>query len=499
MIRWIAAASFLTSFTAIPVAAQQNPGWQPHEGVERAMAAMVEREAATDRVVVTRHKGVFNGKRMTYRAIVTEMPMALEDSASAVLVSFAYVAEGVTDPATRPVAFVWNGGPGASSMPLHMQAFGPRRIVDKGKPNARLVDNEYSLLDATDLVFIDPVGTGVSMPVKGRDASGFFGNEGDARSVHEAITRWLTANGRTASPTILIGESFGTSRALAVLNEDAKAKALTVDGVALLSIAFGDRNDGPIISAITAFPTLAAVAWYHDRVDRRGRGAEQYYAEALAFAQGEYATALIKGDALPPPERRAMSAKISQWLGLPAQLVEEAGLMPSKRQFMMTLLADKGLRTGQLDGRAIRAIADSNTRPPFDDPSMSLGADSATLMTDYIGNELGYDLPSEYRSLNLGINAKWNRADGYASASYPGFLVRAMRDNPRLQLFSGSGWFDITTPTYAGEFTLDHAAIPAERRTHKGYAAGHSVFEDPQGLIDLTSDMRAFVLKAAGG
>lgn len=498
MIRPIAVALLTTALTGSSALAQQNPGWKPHPAVERAMAPMAERETATDKLVVTRHQGVFNGKRMKYRAIVTEMPMAGADGTpAAVMVSYAYVADGVKDPATRPVTFVWNGGPGASAMPLHMQAFGPRRIVGKGTAQVRLVDNEYSLLDATDLVFIDPVGTGVSMPVKGKDATRFFGNEGDAKSVHEAVTRWLTTNGRTASPRILIGESFGTNRALAVLNEDARAKTLNVDGIALLSIAFGDRNGGPLIAAITNFPTLAAVAWYHERVDRAGRSAAQYYAQALAFAQGEYATALIKGDALAPADKRAMAETVGKWLGLPADLVEKANLAPTKQQFMMTLLADQGFRTGQLDGRASRAIAESNVRPPFDDPSMTLGADSGTVMADYLGNELGYALPSEYRSLNLGINSRWNRADSYASASYSSFIGRAMRDNPRLQLFSGGGWFDITTPTYGGEFTLDHAGIPADRRTHKGYAAGHSVFEDPQGLIDLTRDMRAFVIKAS--
>lgn len=480
-----------TALAAAPLAAQQQqPNWQPSPLLDRAVAPLIEREASSSKVVTTRHKGVFNGKRIAYRAIVTELPLAGKDGTpAAVAVSFAYVAEGA-DPAARPVMFVFNGGPGASSLPLHMQAFGPKRITGKGTPQVRIGDNVHSLLDVTDLVFIDPVGTGISTPIKGQDASPFWGNEGDAKSVLDVINRWIAANGRAASPKIVLGESYGTQRALAILNED-KTKTLSPDGVALFSLAIG--NGAPPVGAITLLPTLAAVAWYHQKIDRAGRTAEQYFAEVRAFAQTEYATALIKGDSLPAPERRKVAERISALIGLPVETIEKANLMPSRDDFMLGLLADKGLRTGQLDGRPTRAITESNFRPPFDDPSMTLGTDSSALFETYLKDELGYAVPSPYRSLNLAINSKWNRADSYASANYAGYAARAMKANPNLLLLSMGGYYDITTPTYAGEYVLDHAGIPKDRHILHGYAAGHSVFEDDTQLIKLSADMRDFV------
>jgi carboxypeptidase C (cathepsin A) len=494
----LATAMFASALAAAPAAAQENPNWKPHPAVIRAMAPMVPRATATARVVTTQHQITANGKRIRYRAIVTELPLnGADGTPAAVAVTTAYVAEGVKNAAARPVVFVWNGGPGAASMPLHMQAYGPRRIVGKGTPESKLVDNAYSLIDVADLVFVDPVGTGVSMPVKGKDASIFWSNAGDAQSVHQILAAWVKANGREASPKILIGESYGTSRALAVINEDAKDKALNIDGVALLSLAFGDRgaygDTRGMIGPIAQLPTFAAVAWYHNKVDRAGRSAEQFYADALAFAQTDYAAALIRGNALTAAEKRKVAERMSGFIGLSPDLIEKADLQPGKEQFMLALIADRGERTGQLDGRAHRSIAESNVRPPFDDPSMSLGAESGDIMEHYLKDELGYAPPSEYRSLNLGINSKWNRQDSYANASYTGFLVAAMKANPNLMLFTGGGVFDLTTPTYAGEYTLDHADIPNDRRIHKGYAAGHSVFEDPEGLVALTTDMRAFI------
>lgn len=194
----------------------------------RAMEPMVPRETATSNVKVTKHKARIDGREIAYRAIVTELPLPGADGKPAIVaVSYAYVADKSGDPTKRPVAFIFNGGPGASSSPLHMHAFGPYRIVGgkaAGGDSARMEQNPHSLLDVADLVFIDPPGTGASMPVKGADATPFFGVGGDARAVWAMIDGWKQANGRTGSPTILIGESYGTARAGAMLAEAMKAK-----------------------------------------------------------------------------------------------------------------------------------------------------------------------------------------------------------------------------------------------------------------------------------
>ncbi len=460
----------------------------------KAMEPMVPRAEASDKVVVTQHKGEFGGRKLAYEAIVTESPVANDKGeTAAVVVTYAYVAKDAPDAGRRPVLFIFNGGPGASSSPLHLSAFGPKRMVgEEGKQ--RLDNNPFSLLDVADLVFIDPPGTGVSMPVEGADASSLFSVEGDARAVADVVQRWRETNGRTEVPFALVGESYGTARALAMLGAQTKADQPLPDGVALLSLAIGDTN-GPIISDVSLLPTLAAVAWYHNAVDRKGLSVDAYFAEARRFSETEYAQALIAGASLAPAERKRIAARLSELIGLPADEIEKSGLQIDRHAFMLGLLADNGLRTGQLDGRATRAIADSNMHPPFDDPSMTLGSETGPLLADYISKDLGYALPSLYRTLNLGINFKWKwgRGQGYSTARFTPYLVAAMAEKPALKLMTVGGYYDITTPVAAGQFALDHAGIGPDKRTSKAYAAGHSVFEDEQQLARLADDMRAWV------
>lgn len=461
----------------------------------KAMEPMVARTQASDKVVVTHHKGEFGGRKLAYDAIVTETLVANDKGeTAAVVVTYAYVAKGVPDAGQRPVLFIFNGGPGASSSPLHLSAFGPKRMVGKEGDEQHLENNPFSLLDVADLVFIDPPGTGVSMPVEGADASSLFSVDGDARTVADVVQRWREANGRTEAPFALVGESYGTARALAMLGAEAKADQPLPDGVALLSLAIGDTN-GPIISDVSLLPTLAAVAWYHEAIDRKGRSVDAYFDEARRFAETDYAQALVAGASLPPAERKRIATRVSDLIGLPAEQIEKAGLQIDRYSFMLGLLADKGLRTGQLDGRATRAIADSNMHPPFDDPSMRLGAETGPLISDYISKDLGYALPSAYRTLNLGINFKWQwgRGQVYSTARFTPYLVAALAEKPWLKLMTVGGYYDITTPVAAGQFALDHAGIGPDSRTSKAYPAGHSVFEDEQQLARLADDMRTWV------
>jgi len=474
-----------------------------HEGAQgmspaflAAMKPMIPRDAATARVVTTRHAITIDGRRVAYRAIVREDPLAGPNGKpAAVAVTYAYVAEGLGDPAKRPVLFLFNGGPGASSSPLHMKAFGPRRIVGEGA-EARIEDNPYSLLDAADLVFVDPIGTGASMPIKGADASGFFGVGGDARSVARIIADWQKANGRESSPTILVGESYGTARALAILHEDAKAKRKTPDGIVLLSLAIGGA-DLPLIQNVLNLPSFSAVAWYHHAIDRGGRTVAQQFDLARDFADTDYVSALVRGSSLPAAERHRIAERVSQLIGIPAATIEKDGLAIDKHDFMLALLADKGLRTGQLDARITRAIAQSNFHPPFDDPSMSLGAGSTSPIATYLTKELGYTLPSPYRSLNLGINFKWkwdeDYGGSYRDATFAPFLADAMKADPKLLVFTGGGYYDLTTPAAEGTFALDQAGVPVDRRMVRYYPTGHSIGEDDKGLAALSRDLKSFI------
>jgi carboxypeptidase C (cathepsin A) len=492
--RLLAAACLLC---AAPAVAQTGaPPWEVSPAFQRAMDPMVPRATASAKVVTTRHAITLAGKRIGYRAIVTETPLAGADGTpAAVAVTYAYVADGVRDTAKRPVLFIFNGGPGASSSPLHMKGIGPRRLV-----GTHMEDNPHSLLDAADLVFIDPVGTGASMPIAGKDAAPFFSVGGDARAVAMLIDRWKQANGRAASPTIIVGESYGTQRALAMLNEAMKARQPLPDGVVLLALALG--GDGsPATEAMVQLPTLAAVAWYHGAADRGGRTIAQQFEAARQFAETDYVTAMVQGSALPAADRAALAARIAPLVGLPADVIAKSDLAVDKQDFMLGLLAAKGLRTGQLDARATRAIAASNFHPPFDDPSMSLGSDTTATIERYLKDELGYAVPSPYRSLNLGINFKWNyeaaRGGAYAGGSFAPYLTAAMAAKPSLRVFTAGGYFDLTTPVEAGIFALNQARVPVDRRTTHFYPTGHSIAEDETGLEELSADLHDFIGRIA--
>ncbi|MXO66167.1 peptidase S10 [Altererythrobacter endophyticus] len=458
---------------------------------------MVARNAAAYNVTTSDHSARINGREIPYQAQVTELPLPNQDGDIAVVgVSYAYVASDVADRASRPVLFIFNGGPGASSSPLHLQAFGPRRKVGEGA-DLHLEDNAYSLLDVADLVFIDPPGTGASMPVEGADPSGLFGVTGDADAVTSMIYSWLDSNDRMDSPIAIMGESYGTARTLAILDRIQKRELKMPAGIALLSLAIGD-DKGPLASNVTVLPTLAATAWYHQAIDRGGKSVQQHFDEALHFAQTEYLQALVRGVDLPASEKRAVAEKMSALIGLPPEDLMASNLHLSKHDFMLSLLSEEGLRIGQLDGRAKRAIADSNLQPPFDDPSMTLGTGTGDLIARYFKDELGYSLPSEYRSLNLGINFKWDWGGSYETARFTPYLMAAYHQDPDLKLFTSGGYYDITTPAYAGVFALDQAGVPRAKRATHFYASGHSVFEDEGELKKLSADLRGFLHGLSG-
>lgn len=458
----------------------------------RAMKPMVERDAATDRVFTRHHVATIGARHIAYDAIATETPVKnAAGQVAAVLVTYAYVASGKDADPKRPVLFIFNGGPGASSSPLHLEAFGPERIVGEGT-QAKLVDNPYSLLDVADLVFVDPPGTGASMPVKGADPASLFSVAGDASAVAYAVDAWRTANGRTQSPFALVGESYGTSRALAMLGAEMEAKEQLPSGVALLSLALGGTS-GPILSNLVDFPTFATVAWYHNRVDRSGRSVEQQYLAALTFAQDTYLPALVKGPHLSETERMTVARQMSDFIGIDAKTLAANDLQIDPMQFMTTVLGN-GDRTGRLDARVTRANAASQMHPPFDDPSMTLGTETGSLIAGYLQNAFGYAVPSPYRTLNLGINFKWKYADHVAfdGVEFAPYLVRALSQSPDLKVFTSSGYYDITTPAYEGQLALDQAGVPLANRTSRIYKSGHSVFEDETQLARLSSDLRAW-------
>lgn len=458
--------------------------------------------AADLAVAKTKHSGVFNGVQLNYTAIVSETLIPGADGAPAAkMVTTAYVRDGIKDRSKRPVMFAFNGGPGASSSPLHTRAIGVKLTVGEGE--ARYLDhNPYSPIDVVDLVFIDPIGTGLSRPLPGVDGQQFWGVKGDAESVKAFIQSWLKANNREGSPIYICGESYGTVRAaqLAYI-----AKDLDIKGVILVSLVGG--RDGPEITQVSTFPTFAVTAVYHGVVDGGGRPVPEIFADAAKFARTDYIGALIQGTALPADEKARVAQEMSRRIGLPADFIAEKNLRLSLEDFMLNLLKDKGVRTGQLDTRATGAFTEYNSRrPPYNDPGLGAGGSAphkglgppkrapkpnANLLDDYLKLDLKFPSPETYNGLNLDINAKW-KWDEEAARNVGARMGQAMKEQPNLRLLWTGGYYDLSTTVFNAQYAIYTGGVPPERTTAALFVSGHEVYGG-QDLVTFTVAVRAFV------
>lgn len=459
---------------------------------------------------VTEHRGRFNGEDVRYRAVVAEafVPGADGKPAGAV-VTISYLRRSA-DAARRPVMFLFNGGPGASTTPFHFDAFGPMRRIGEGEKQ-RLTANPDCPLDAVDLVFIDPVGTGYSRPLPGADGAQFWSRTADAKSVAFVIREWLRRHDRESSPRYLAGQSYGTVRAATMLAADT---GFEFDGVLLFALV--GNADGHEMPYVVTLPTMAAIAWHHGRIARAGRSVEQVFEEAVEFARGDYVTALIRGASLPAEDRHAIASRLASLTGLPAAFIEERRLRISKEDFYLNLLKDEGLRTGQLDGRATARLDAPPQRPPYDDPGISYtpdqpppppvrkrshdAADSEPSAVErYFRRDLRFESPERYIALNLDVNQAWKPEGAWGDG--PPFqsteaIAAAMQARPRMRLFWVAGLYDLSTPAYAGRYALDRAGVPAERLTAVQLPGGHSVFKDGANRRLLAEAVRRFVRDA---
>lgn len=483
----------------------------PATAMAQAPVAPATSQARVPRSAVTHHDGTFNGQKVRYTATVAET--FLNDASgqpAGAATTIAYVRDGVKDRAKRPVMFLFNGGPGASSSPLHMSALGPYKRTPSApgdRSGGGWEPNATSPLDAVDLVFIDPVGTGFSRAFPGADPKGFYGNTGDAQAVKTVIQAWLKANGREASPRYLAGESYGTTRAATIVK---LSKDLPFDGVLLIALA-GDVP-GREMPYVVALPTMAAGAWHHQKIDRAGRTVDQVFAEALQFARTEYVTALIQGASLPAAEKRRIAEKMSALVGLSADLIEEKNLRLSKNDWMFNILKDRGLRTGLLDV-TVTAPLEPGQDGAIDDPALgvvpkrapgaaagpppspaALGAIPSPVVGRYFNEVLKYPASDPYYGVNFSVNAAWAHERG---ANPYEALGQAMRENPRMRLFWAAGYYDLTTPAYSGRYVLDQAGVPGGQLTAAYFAGPHGVYDHPENLARFDAAVRAFVTPGA--
>jgi carboxypeptidase C (cathepsin A) len=462
------------------------------------------------RKAVTHHTQTLNGVRIRYTATVAENLLRDANGApAATVVTVAYVRDNVKERSKRPVLFLFNGGPGASSSPLHMSALGPviRTPASSGdRSSGRWTSNPQSPLDAADLVFIDPVGAGFSRPLPGADAKPFYSVSGDARAVKTVIAEWLAANGRTESPRYLVGESYGTTRAATIASSSPE---MAFDGVLLVALA--GETPGREMPYVASLPTMAAGAWWHRRIERADRTVEQVFADAAQFARSDYVSALIQGGSLAPSERKRIAERMSALIGLPADFIESKNLRISKNDWMFNLLKEQGLRTGLLDV-TVTAPLEEGADGAIDDPALGvvprrapgqaaappptpaqIGPVPSPVVGRYLSEVLKFPATEPYYGVNFAVNAAWDYED--RSNAFEA-LATAMRANPKLRLFWAAGYYDLTTPAYAGRYTLDQAGIPAERLKASYFAGPHGVYDTPENRASFAQAVRAFVTSA---
>jgi carboxypeptidase C (cathepsin A) len=433
-----------------------------------------------------------------------------EDRASVFYVS--YVEAGVEDPASRPVTFCFNGGPGSSSVWLQFGAFGPRRVdipdVSASRPPPyKLVDNAFGLLDVTDLVFIDPVGTGFSRSVGETGPEAFHGVAEDVASVGEFIVRWLSRHDRWNSAKLLAGESYGTTRG-AALAHWLQDRGVVLNGLVLVSVAlnfqtfvFEPGNDLP---EIVYLPTYAATARYHGRV-RDDRPIEEFLDEVRAFALREYAPALLAGSRLDPDTRRALAAKLAAYTGLDAAAIERRGLRIEYMWFAKQVLGAPGRTVGRLDSRYVGDDLDPSALTAVRDPSYDAiyGAYAATV-NDYLRRQLKWTSDDAYEVLSLEVNQGWKwqhgQRMGYVNTTEE--LRHALVANPHLKVLMANGLYDLATPFFGAEYTADHLEVEPTLRQNVRltyYDAGHMMYVHPESLRKLREDLVVFYGWALGG
>jgi len=458
--------------------------------------------------VITHHEITVGGKTLKYTATVGLMPLKNREGETEARIFFmAYTLDDAGARGRRPVTFSFNGGPGSASVWLHLGAIGPRRVPMNADgtmpaPPYALVDNQQTWLDQTDLVFIDPVGTGYSRAARPDLAARYFGLTGDIESVGEFIRMYLTRYERWTSPLFLAGESYGTTRASA-LSGYLIGKGIAFNGIVLISTImnfettdFASGNDLPYVMFL---PSYAATAWYHKKLpgDLQKKSVQQVVAEAEKWAATDYTLALEKGDRLTAQERQETIAKLSRFTGLSTQFIDNANLRVSLNFFRKELLRDEKRSIGRLDARFKGYDSSYVTAgPDFDASEAAIRPPYTSTFNNYVRGELGYKTDVEYYILGGGITSpwNWNTNNGYVDTSVA--LRTALAQNPYLKIYVAMGYYDMATPYFAVQYTLHHISLdPALLKNISSgyYEAGHMMYIDEKQLGRLRADVGKFI------
>ncbi|MDE2149123.1 MAG: peptidase S10 [Gammaproteobacteria bacterium] len=466
------------------------------------------------------------GQRIDYQAIAGTLVLTPEDlgnehpgkdAPTASMFYVYYAKKGGGD--KRPITFLYNGGPGSATIWLHMGAFGPRRVVtadDTHTPAApyQVVNNDYSLLDASDLVFIDAPATGFSR-VKGKDADKtFFGIDGDGKAFAAFITKFLSTHGRWNSPKYLFGESYGTTRSAVLANLLGNENGVDLNGIVLLSqiLAFANSPDYPQADPsvdqgyVLALPTYAATAWYHDKLPNKPAQLEPFLQQVEAFALGEYMQALSAGSTLSADRKQAIAGKLHDYTGLPADYWMKADLRVNGGQFEHELLNDQDMTTGRLDTRFSGPSIDPlGEQAEYDPQASAISSAYIAAFNDYVRKTL--DFGKEQKYLPLGhLWRHWDFRHQPPGAPFPlpgatnvmPDLAAAMKQNPTLKILLTGGYFDLATPFFEGVYEMHHLPIPDSLQKnidYHYYESGHMVYAHQPSLKQLHDDVAAFIAR----
>lgn len=479
-----------------------------------------EKPTPKDNLVQSKHSVKIGGKLIKYTVTTGTMVMKEEvkdkdkdsevEKARAQIFFIAYTKDGVTDKSKRPITFSFNGGPGSSSVWLHMGVLGPRRVLltDEGEmppPPFKLTDNQYSVLDDTDLVFIDPMSTGFSRPVEGEKSAEWHTFTKDIASVGDFIRLYTTRYHRWLSPKFLAGESYGTTRSAGLSGYLQERHGLLLNGLVLISavldfttIDFNLNNDLPFIMFL---PGYTATAWYHGKLNFKS-SLKEALKEAEEFAMGEYATALLKGDSLTPEERASVVEKLSRYTGISQEFIERTNLRINDQHYFKELLRERGKTVGRLDSRYTGTDRSGVTATPEYDPLFAqVNGPYTAAFNDYIRTELKFETDIPYEILSEKVWTQWSYSvfqNQYLNVAET--LRQAMTFNKYLKVFVANGYYDLGTPYFATEYTFDHLGLEEGLRKNirmSYYDAGHMMYVHLPSLKQMKKDISKFIKDAS--
>ncbi len=466
--------------------------------------------------VTTSHTTIIGSQRIDYDATVGSIIVRdAADRPSGEIYYTAYTKRGVADESHRPLLFAYNGGPGASSIWVHMGLLGPERVdlpdaAHAPPPPYHLVANEYSMLDKADLVFIDPVGTGYSRPVGVGRGADFWGVDEDANSLAQFVSRYLSESGRWNSPRYIMGESYGTMRSAVLSGVLQSRYHIDLNGVILLSASLDFEtktfNPGNDEAYVMYLPTYAAVAWYHDALPNKPPQLRPFLHEVEHFAINGYARALL-ADSLSPAERSGILDTLHAFTGLSRDYLDKADLRVTAGQFQKELLRTRGELVSRLDarftGRTGDLLGESAT---YDPQAAAIGSAYVSLFNQYMHDDLHYGQGMVYRV--KGGAGKWDWNHNSDAGGRPGYtnsavdLARTLSANPRLHVLLNSAFFDLATPYFASEWTMDHLGVPGEVRariSEAEYRSGHMIYVHVPALAAFKKNVAAFIDQTSGG